>query len=80
MSGHLQTEEDFDAFGEPKSIIKSVPKTALARPSHHDICDNFARTLRDLDAADLLYESLRDGGMSYVEARAAVEEFLRPEP
>lgn len=77
---NLQTEQDFTEHGEPKSIIKPTPNPLFPRPSHNEITDGFERIAYNLGCADELYESLRDGGMSHVEARARVEEFLRPTP
>jgi hypothetical protein len=68
---------DYDKDGEPKSILKPIPESPLPRQSHREITDNFSRTIYNLNAADELFERLRDEGMSYAEARAKIEEFLR---
>lgn len=76
----MSYSDNYDKDGEPKSIIKPIPESPLPRQSHREITDNFARTIYKANAADELFERLRDEGMSYAKARAKIEEFLRLTP
>lgn len=67
----LKRRETEDMSGNRKEI--NPP-----RASDQAIRENFERILYDLEAANLLYENLREEGMSHVEARQKVEEFLKP--
>lgn len=69
----LKRRETEDMGGNRKLINPPLASDQAVR-------EGFERVLYDLEAADLLYENLRDGGMSHAEARAKVEEFLRPTP
>lgn len=71
MSGYY---DRYDTFGEPHSILPMREPEGL---SDNAVRDQLGASLRHMDDADLLYETLRHRGATHEQARAAVGERFR---
>lgn len=63
--------ENYDWFGEPKSILKPQREPDAIIDRQHT---KLERVFANLDDADSLYEDLRYAGATHLEARAKVKE------
>lgn len=60
----------YDAYGEPRSLIWPDGKPAAAVTSDQRLKERLQRDIARANAADEIYDRARDQGLSHAEARA----------